>query len=349
MIHSNKTIAIPPGATIREQLENREISQKEFAQRMGLSEKHISHLINGKVELTQDVALRLESVLGVPARFWINLESLYREQIARVDAELAMEDEEKIVSKTPYAEIASLGWVPKTRKPKEKVVNLRSFFEVAKLVLLQNIEIPGIAYRVNGGSFENNYVLAVWAQKARLEARKQEVGKISIDRVKENVQTIRQLTVLDPEVFCKELRIILSNCGISIVFLPHIKGSYLHGATFVDGNHIVLGLTVRGRDADKFWFSLFHELYHIIEGHIFDSVNTTGEQEKAADKFASDVLIRPEDFIFFKDVSDFSKGAIIAFSKKIHIAPGILLGRLQKEKLVPYDRYQELKEKYIIS
>ena len=76
-----KNIAVPPGATIREQLENRDIPQKEFALRMGMSEKNISSLINGKVELTPEVALRLESVLGLPARFWNNMESVYREQL----------------------------------------------------------------------------------------------------------------------------------------------------------------------------------------------------------------------------------------------------------------------------
>ena len=84
MLHSKSVIAVPPGATIREQLEIRGMSQREFAQRMGLTENHISRLINGKVELTPDVALRLESVLGAPASFWNNLEAIYREQIARV-------------------------------------------------------------------------------------------------------------------------------------------------------------------------------------------------------------------------------------------------------------------------
>lgn len=76
-----KNIAVSPGATIREQLENRDITQKELALRMGMSEKDISSLINGKVELTPEVALRLESVLGLPARFWNNMESVYREQL----------------------------------------------------------------------------------------------------------------------------------------------------------------------------------------------------------------------------------------------------------------------------
>ena len=70
MVKSHSFIATPPGATIKEQLLDRGLSQKEFAVRMGMSEKHISKLINGEVQLTPDVAVRLEMVLGVPAKFW---------------------------------------------------------------------------------------------------------------------------------------------------------------------------------------------------------------------------------------------------------------------------------------
>ena len=70
-IYRSKTfIAIPPGMTIKEVLENRHMTQKELASRMDMSEKHISKLINGEVPLTQDVALRLERVFGVDASFW---------------------------------------------------------------------------------------------------------------------------------------------------------------------------------------------------------------------------------------------------------------------------------------
>ena len=64
MVKSRSFIATPPGATIKEQLLDRGLSQKEFAVRMGMSEKHISKLINGEVQLTPDVAVRLEMVLG---------------------------------------------------------------------------------------------------------------------------------------------------------------------------------------------------------------------------------------------------------------------------------------------
>lgn len=80
-MRSHKTIATPPGTTIREQLEDCEMTQKEFAIRMDMSEKHISQLINGKVHLTHNVALRLELVLGISASFWNNLEARYRAKL----------------------------------------------------------------------------------------------------------------------------------------------------------------------------------------------------------------------------------------------------------------------------
>ena len=93
MIKSKTYIAIPPGVTIKEQLCDIGMTQKEFAIRMDMSEKHISKLINGEVQLTPDVAERLELVLGVPAKFWNNLEAIYREKLAKAKAENEMDSD----------------------------------------------------------------------------------------------------------------------------------------------------------------------------------------------------------------------------------------------------------------
>lgn len=82
-----KTQLRPPGATIREQLLIQGLTRKEFAERMGLSEKHVSKLINGDTPLTHQIAQRLESVLGAPASFWDNLEAIYRENLEVVKRE----------------------------------------------------------------------------------------------------------------------------------------------------------------------------------------------------------------------------------------------------------------------
>ena len=84
-MRSRSSVAIPPGATIEEQLNDRGMSQKELAVRMDMSEKHINKLINGDVLLTPEIAVKLEMALGVPAKFWNNLEAIYREKIIKAE------------------------------------------------------------------------------------------------------------------------------------------------------------------------------------------------------------------------------------------------------------------------
>ena len=155
--------------------------------------------------------------------------------------------------------------------------------------------------------------------------------------------------MLSPDVFCDTLKFVLANCGIALVFLPHLDGSFLHGATFVDSNRIVMGLTVRGKDADKFWFSLFHEIGHILSGHIWDFHGLGDEHEKEADAFAQEALIPQKAFDEFVDKGVFSRSSIFLFSQKINIAQGIIVGRLQKEGFLKYSWFNDLKERYEIS
>ena len=149
-------------------------------------------------------------------------------------------------------------------------------------------------------------------------------------------------------MFSFELKELLSACGIALVFLPQIKGSFLHGATFVDGDHIVIGLTLRGKTSDKFWFSLFHELHHIINGDVFKPVMERGESELEADRFARDVLIPMDAFERFISKGVFDQDTILDFSKKQGIAPGIVVGRLQKENIIPYNEMNGLKMVYAV-
>ena len=349
MLKSRTYIAIPPGMTIKEMLVERGMNQNEFAARMDLSEKHVSRLINGDVQLTQDVALRLEYVLGVPASFWNRLESKYRETLTKAKAENDMENDEAIARMLPYSEMASLGWVKATKLIQEKVLFLRQFWEVSKLSLLSNGMITHIACRRLAITEKADLALMAWAQKAKLEARQIKTSPINIGRLIEQIPVIRQMTLWSPDIFSPKLQEILSECGIALVFVPHLMGSFLHGAVFIDGGKIVLGMTVRGNDGDRFWFSFFHELAHIILGHTGQMNGVSKEDDDAADLWAADQLIAPANYKAFIKTGKFSKDAIMKFAQSIGIAPGIVVGRLQKERFVRYDVLNDLKTHYTIS
>lgn len=190
--HSKTHIAIPPGETIREMLEDRGMSQKEFAKRMDLSEKHVSKLINGHVGLSCEVAERLELVLGMPATFWNNLEKLYKESLAKVDAENKLERNLELVKKYSYDTLANLGWLPKTVEPLERVRNLCKFFEVASLTLIPKVMS---AYMPSHQSPDNKdkdlYAQYILLQKAKLDARK------NPDATYDPVQLMEKLEAFD--------------------------------------------------------------------------------------------------------------------------------------------------------
>ena len=159
---------------------------------------------------------------------------------------------------------------------------------------------------------------------------------------------MRKMTILKPKEFCPRIKKHLADCGIALVFLPHLKGSFLQGASLMDGNKIVVGLTARGKDADKFWFSLFHELAHIILGHVGQPNGISEDDEKAADKWSCDMLICFEDFENFKRTGDYSEKSVRQFAVAQGIAPGIVVGRMQLERMIKYSMLNDLKEKYEI-
>ncbi len=348
MVRSRSYIATPPGATIKEQLNDRGMSQKEFAARMDMSEKHISKLVNGEVQLTPETAVRLEMVLGVPAKFWNNLEAIYREKIIKAEVENAMDADVEIARQFPYSEMAKFGWIPETRESKEKVVNLRKFFEVVELSLLGSEQVTRIACRRLAMTEKSDLALMAWAQEAKIKARGIQTAPINIKGLISAMPEIRKMTVLEPTEFCPQIKQSLADNGIALVFLPHLKGSFLQGASFMDGNKIVVGLTARGRDADKFWFSLFHELAHIALGHVGQPKSTSEDDERAADKWSGDTLIPSEAFEAFRMDNDYSESSVLQFAKTQEIAPGIVVGRMQLERLIKYSMLNHLKEKYEI-
>ena len=116
----------------------------------------------------------------------------------------------------------------------------------------------------------------------------------------------------------------------------------------MDSQKVVMGLTVRGRDADRFWFSLFHEVAHILHGDITNIDASTENVEAQADAFAAEVLI-PDKFLGpFLTRGVFTESTVRESAQSIGIAPGIVVGRLQKENAIGFNQLNWLKTKYCI-
>ena len=214
---------------------------------------------------------------------------------------------------------------------------------------LTDEQITQIACRRLAITKKSDLALMAWAQEARIQAREITTAPIDIKGLISSIPAIRKMTVMGPDEFCPRIKKTLEDCGIALIFLPHLKGSFLQGATFIDGNKIVVGLTARGKDADKFWFSLFHELAHIVLGHIGKINGTTEQDEEDANNWSRDTLINPTAFAAFRRGGDYSESIVLTFAKEQQIAPGIVVGRMQREGMIKYSMLNDLKVQYEIT
>ena len=264
-IYRSKTFtAVPPGMTIKEVLEDHHMTQKELAARLGLSEKHISKLINGEVPLTQDVAIRLERVLDIEASFWNGLEAAYREAILKVEYENSIDEEINFAKPFGYAKLARLGIVPETKKAAEQVNNLQKFFEVASLKNVANDMVMPLVYE-NIKDMEPDKKSAIYTlvQITKGRARFVEVNPYNAELLETFIPKIKDLSS-EPLIGVKEpLKDMLAACGVIIVYLPIIDNITSTCITYSKGNSIVLGIPME--DSDAFWTLLGEALQNLVE------------------------------------------------------------------------------------
>ena len=264
-IYRSKTFtAVPPGMTIKEVLEDHHMTQKELAARLGLSEKHISKLINGEVPLTQDVAIRLERVLDIEASFWNGLEVAYREAILKVEYENSIDEEINFAKPFGYAKLARLGIVPETKKAAEQVNNLQKFFEVASLKNVANDMVMPLVYE-NIKDMEPDKKSAIYTlvQITKGRARFVEVNPYNAELLETFIPKIKDLSS-EPLIGVKEpLKDMLAACGVIIVYLPIIDNITSTCITYSKGNSIVLGIPTE--DSDAFWTLLGEALQNLVE------------------------------------------------------------------------------------
>ena len=120
--------------------------------------------------------------------------------------------------------------------------------------------------------------------------------------------------------------------------MPNMSGSRINGATKKVGGNIMLMVNNRNAYADTFWFTLFHEIGHILNGDFGISFEQEkGEKEEAADKFAKNSLIPLLKYEEFIRKNIFNEASVKSFAREIDRDPGIVVGRLQKEGYVKYD------------
>ena len=70
-------IAFHPGQYVEELIEDYNVMQKEFAERLGISEMKLGKLVNGEESISNDIAENLAKLTNISMQTWLNLQNAY--------------------------------------------------------------------------------------------------------------------------------------------------------------------------------------------------------------------------------------------------------------------------------
>ncbi|MHB8637582.1 MAG: helix-turn-helix domain-containing protein [Fimbriimonadaceae bacterium] len=336
------TSVSPPGESLCDLLGEKGISQKLLSLRLGRSGKNLSQIVNGKAPITPELALDLERVLGTPARFWLAREARYQEWLSRSSVPDPTEADLEWARSFTYPKMAEYGWVPATPNAREKFFHLLSFFGVvsrpAFVAWAANLSPQ---YRRSEGNPDKDHLIAAWLRRGELEAEEVDAGSYDEGGFGDAVDHARTLTCASPIEFVPVLKMAFARCGVVLLFVPELPSMGVSGATrWLTPSKALIQITLRYRTNDHLWFTIFHESCHILR-HQKRAVylETNGEKspdELVADAFAANHMIPASAFRKFVGAGMFDRASVEAFAESIGISPAVVVGRLQREGLVPW-------------
>lgn len=358
-------IAFHPGYYVKEYIEDQGITQEELAKRLQTTPKYVSDLVNGRINLTDEMVLRLSIVFGTSTKMWLNLNQKYIERKLEIEKRKKLDEECEFIKKIDYKFWVELGLVKPTKVAAEKVQEFQKYFRISSLSILGEHDFL-VQYRTGVSEVTDINIMNAnaWVQTAINIGTQRDVKPFNKRKLIESIPEIRAMTVKNPKVFYPELKKILADCGVAFVLLPNLKNCGVNGAVkWLGKDKVVLALNDRRKYADTFWFALFHELGHVLQQRIkvlliseknkteFEKDAMIEKLEKEADIFSQNTLIPKEDYEAFvkRNKNCFTAEVVKQFADQINILPGIVVGRLQQDHYLSYrTALNNLKIQYVI-
>jgi HTH-type transcriptional regulator/antitoxin HigA len=202
----------------------------------------------------------------------------------------------------------------------------------------------------------NPHALAAWLRIGEIESKEVEAEPFSRNGLREMLPELRSLTLLSVSEWGPQLIALCASVGVVVVFEPEIPGSRICGvARWIGSDRALIQMSLRHRWSDIFWFSFFHEVAHVL---IHDRKRLTfvdgppkggddDELELEANAFASNLLI-PDGYNGVLATLTTRK-SIEAFAADIGVHKGIVVGRLQHDRIVLFSQFNDLRERYVFS
>jgi hypothetical protein len=241
------------------------------------------------------------------------------------------------------------GWLPESRDPSAIVRSVLEYFGVASRTQWELLAMSaGVAYRKSTAFDADPFALSAWLRRGEIEAQSVRTGPFDAAKFRSALVEARGMTREEPAAFVDQVSALCAKAGVVVSFVPELPASRVSGAARWLGSHrALIQLSHRYKTDDHLYFTFFHEAAHLLlhgKREVFlDTSVQEGREEHEANDWAADFLIPPTEFAAFVNAGDLRAEALAKFAERLGIALGIVVGRLQHERTVPFSRFNALK------
>jgi HTH-type transcriptional regulator/antitoxin HigA len=327
--------AFPPGAYLRDELEERGWTGEEFAEIIGRPVQTVSEILNGRKQIVPETALAIAEALGTSAELWVNLQTAYNLHEAKESRSTTSDviRRSALRNQVPVAELRRRGWLPDTNVVDDLEQAVKDLLGVDQVGAVPRF---AVAARRTNADVAFTPQQAAWLARIRNLAQNKTVKPFDKDAAlalaSDLVHRIHDPTDLG------EIEAWLAGCGIVLVTLLPLKASKMDGAAMVlDDGTPAIGLSSRGDRMDGYVFTLLHEMAHICLGHLdaggvradedIDLMAPEDGFEAEANKRAA-AWIMPEDAILPDGRP--TMAAVLQVAGRYRVHPSFVIGRVQR-------------------
>lgn len=328
---------------LKDYLELNNITNKDFALRLGITQKHLIDILSGKEDLSSSTISKISIVTNIPESFIYGVESNYKMEY---NIEDYLETHELTIStflnKFSYKFLIKSEFMPFTDKEDkiEIVKDILKYLRVPKIEKIYELD-NGILYKSKNDKPE---LLALWLEKCYKETLKQDIVKYSKENITLLIEKIKKYAIENKFVE-KDLICDFNKLGIYLVIEDDIPGSKIRGAFKVHKDKPAIYLTKKHKRIADIYFALLHELAHCksdfnkAKASSFVSFdNEKNSLESKADKTAFEWMV--DDDYYFNVVL---KPGYNIYSEKTY-PKSFIVYRLANDGKIKYesDEYQFL-------
>ena len=344
----------PPGNTILSIIEERELTIEQFASQIGQSATTAQRILDGSQVIDSLVARQLTRALGASENFWLAREHDFRASVATPE-DINVTSLDTLLEKLPMSDMQKFGWIKKRRSKEDQIAECFSFFDVSTLAQWQGKyenAFQQAAFRRSIAHSSCEIATTAWLRQGEIETQYDQVSDWSPEALADQIPHFKRLTWFkSPLLFLPSLKDLMAEAGVKFAIVRAPKGCTASGAVRIlsDGTPHVQ-LSFRYLSDDQFWFSLFHEVAHLLLHYekmpILEQPEALEDEcEMEANDYAARIIVPIQHYEEFLSLGG-SRFPIISFAKKVGVAPGLIVGQMQHQGIIRYNQMQRLKRRY---